>query len=90
MSMTEEIKRLTAKRKGVLVLDIIQGRTTVAEVSLFYDFSSSFGYRTVVHLLGFNKDSVWRNFQFAGMAPGAARRQALAQLLLGCFAAGLP
>lgn len=59
----------------------------MAESSLFYDFSSSFGYRTVVHLLGFNKNTVQRNFQFAELAPRAARRQALARLLPGCRAA---
>lgn len=34
---TEEIKRWTAKRKSALVLEIIQGRTTVAEASRAYD-----------------------------------------------------
>ena len=41
MSMTEEIKRWTAKRKSALVLDIIQGRTTVAEASRSHDLSPS-------------------------------------------------
>ncbi|VVE11618.1 transposase [Pandoraea terrae] len=31
--MEEEIKRWTAKRKSALVLDIIQGKTTVAEAT---------------------------------------------------------
>ncbi|KDC57219.1 hypothetical protein L510_0496 [Bordetella bronchiseptica MBORD591] len=30
MKMEEDIKRWTAKRKSALVLDIIQGKTTVA------------------------------------------------------------
>jgi hypothetical protein len=33
MAMDDEIKRWTAKRKSALVLDIIQGKTTVAEAS---------------------------------------------------------
>lgn len=37
--MEDEIKRWTAKRKSALVLDIIQGKTTVAEASRFYDLS---------------------------------------------------
>ena len=31
--MEDEIKRWTAKRKAALVMDIIQGKTTVAEAS---------------------------------------------------------
>jgi transposase-like protein len=31
--MEYEIKRWTAKRKGALVMEIIQGKTTVAEAS---------------------------------------------------------
>lgn len=33
----EDIKRWTAKRKSALVLDIIQGKTTVAEASMQFD-----------------------------------------------------
>ncbi|MGV3590888.1 MAG: transposase [Gammaproteobacteria bacterium] len=33
----EDIKRWTAKRKSALVLDIIQGKTTIAEASRQYD-----------------------------------------------------
>ncbi|WP_308417295.1 DUF1153 domain-containing protein [Chitinimonas koreensis] len=39
MKMEEDIKRWTAKRKSALVLDIIQGKTTVAEASRAYDLS---------------------------------------------------
>ncbi|WP_459615944.1 DUF1153 domain-containing protein [Bordetella sp. 2513F-2] len=39
--MEEDIKRWTAKRKSALVLDIIQGKTTVAEASRQYDLSPS-------------------------------------------------
>ncbi len=39
--MEEDIKRWTAKRKSALVLDIIQGKTTVAEASRQYDLSES-------------------------------------------------
>ena len=39
--MTEEIKRWTAKRKSALVIEILQGKTTVAEVSRQYDLSPS-------------------------------------------------
>lgn len=35
--MEEEIKRWTARRKSALVLEIIQGKTTVAEASRAYD-----------------------------------------------------
>jgi transposase-like protein len=40
-AMEEDIKRWTAKRKSALVLDIIQGKTTVAEASRSYDLSPS-------------------------------------------------
>jgi len=33
IEMDEEIKRWTARRKSALVLDIIQGKTTVSESS---------------------------------------------------------
>lgn len=36
-TMDEDIKRWTAKRKSALVLEIIQGKTTVAEASRQYD-----------------------------------------------------
>ncbi|KAA8762110.1 DUF1153 domain-containing protein [Burkholderia pseudomallei] len=39
--MDEDIKRWAAKRKRALVLDIIQGKTTVAEASRAYDLSPS-------------------------------------------------
>jgi len=39
--MEEDVKRWTAKRKSVLVLDIIQGKTTVAEASRAYDLPPS-------------------------------------------------
>lgn len=43
MSVTVEdsIKRWTAKRKAALVVEIIQGKTTVAEASRAYDLSPS-------------------------------------------------
>lgn len=39
--MEEEIKRWTAKRKTALVLEIIQGKTSVAEASRAYDLTPS-------------------------------------------------
>ncbi len=39
--MDEDIKRWTAKRKSALVMNIIQGKTTVAEASRSYDLSPS-------------------------------------------------
>ena len=39
--MDEEIKRWTAKRKSALVLEIIQGKTTVAEASRRFDVPPS-------------------------------------------------
>jgi transposase-like protein len=39
--MDEEIKRWTAKRKTALVLQIIQGKTSVAEASRAYDLQPS-------------------------------------------------
>lgn len=39
--MEEEIKRWTARRKPALVLEIIQGKTTVAKASLQYDLAPS-------------------------------------------------
>ena len=41
MAMEDEIKRWTAKRKSALVLDIIQGKATVAEASRAYDLPPS-------------------------------------------------
>ncbi|WP_123299424.1 DUF1153 domain-containing protein [Comamonas sp. BIGb0124] len=41
MKMEEEIKRWTAKRKSALVMDIIQGKTTVAEASRAHDLTPS-------------------------------------------------
>ena len=40
-AMEDEIKRWTAKRKTALVLDIIQGKTTVAEASRAFDIAPS-------------------------------------------------
>ena len=39
--MDEEIKRWTARRKSALVMEIIQGTTTVAEASRQYDLRPS-------------------------------------------------
>ena len=39
--MDDEIKRWTARRKSALVLEIIQGKTTVAEVSRTHDLPPS-------------------------------------------------
>jgi len=39
--MDDEIKRWTARRKSALVLEIIQGKTTVAEASRAYDLPPS-------------------------------------------------
>jgi len=39
--MDEEIKRWTARRKSALVLEIIQGKTTVAEASRQFDLTPS-------------------------------------------------
>ena len=41
IAMDHDVKRWTAKRKSALVLDIIQGKTTVAEASRAYDLSPS-------------------------------------------------
>lgn len=41
MKMEDDIKRWTVKRKSALVLDIIQGKTTVTEASRQYDLSPS-------------------------------------------------
>ncbi len=39
--MEDDIKRWTAKRKTALVLDIIQGKTTVSEASRAFDLNPS-------------------------------------------------
>ena len=39
--MEEEIKRWTARRKAALVLEIIQGKATVAEASRQFDLQPS-------------------------------------------------
>ncbi|BEV71201.1 DUF1153 domain-containing protein [Paludibacterium sp. THUN1379] len=41
MTMEDEIKRWTAKRKAALVMEIIQGKTTVAEASRAFDLPPS-------------------------------------------------
>ena len=41
MTMDDSIKRLTAKRKTALVIEIIQGKTTVAEASRTFDLTPS-------------------------------------------------
>ena len=39
--MDEDVKRWTARRKSALVLDIIQGKTTVSELSRQFDLAPS-------------------------------------------------
>lgn len=39
--MDEDVKRWTAERKTALVLEIIQGKTTVGEASRAYDLPPS-------------------------------------------------
>ncbi len=41
MTMDDSIKRWTAKRKAALVIEIIQGRTTVSEASRSFDLTLS-------------------------------------------------
>ncbi len=41
LKIDEDIKRWTAKRKNALVVDILQGKTTVAEASRAYNLSPS-------------------------------------------------
>ncbi|WP_076577685.1 transposase [Aeromonas sp. RU39B] len=41
ITMDEEIKRWTAKRKSALVMEIIQGKTTVAEAARAFDLQPS-------------------------------------------------
>jgi len=41
ITMDEEIKRWTAKRKTALVMDIIQGKTTVSEAARGFDLAPS-------------------------------------------------
>ena len=41
MVMDEDVKRWTARRKSALVLEIIQGKTTIAEASRHYDLTPS-------------------------------------------------
>lgn len=40
-TVTVDIKRWTAKRKSALVIEVIQGKTTVAEASRTYDLAPS-------------------------------------------------
>lgn len=40
-TMTEAVKRWTAKRKSALVVEIIQGKTTLSEASRTYDLAPS-------------------------------------------------
>ncbi len=41
VGMDEDIKRRTARRKSAVVLEIIQGKTTVSEVSRQFDLTPS-------------------------------------------------
>ncbi|MDC7692541.1 DUF1153 domain-containing protein [Vogesella indigofera] len=41
MTMEDDIKRWTAKRKAALVMEIIQGKRTVAEASRAFDLAPS-------------------------------------------------
>jgi len=41
LKIDEGVKRWTIKRKSAFVVDIIQGKTTVAEASRAYDLSPS-------------------------------------------------
>jgi transposase-like protein len=41
MKMEDEIKRWTAKRKAALVMEIIQGKTTVSKASRSFDIAPS-------------------------------------------------
>ena len=41
ITMDEEIKRWTAKRKNALVMDIIQGKTSVSEAARAFDLAPS-------------------------------------------------
>lgn len=41
MTMEDSIKRWTAKRKTALVIEIIQGKTTISEASRSFDLSPS-------------------------------------------------
>ena len=41
MVMEEYVKRWTARRKSALVLEIIQGKTTISEASRQYDLTPS-------------------------------------------------
>lgn len=40
-TMDEDVKRWTARRKSALVLDVIQGKTTVSEAARQFDLSPS-------------------------------------------------
>ncbi len=41
MTMEDDIKRWTAKRKVALVMEIIQGNTTISEASRAFDIAPS-------------------------------------------------
>ncbi len=41
MMMDEDVKRWTARRKRALVLDVIEGKTTVSEASRQFDLTPS-------------------------------------------------
>jgi transposase-like protein len=41
MSMSEELKRWTSKRKAALVIELLKGQTTISEASRQYDLTPS-------------------------------------------------
>lgn len=76
--MDDEIKRWTARRKSALVLEIIQGRTTVAEASRAHDLPPSEiekwvddGKRSMENALRANPQDVREQYEKA--AEGSAR-----------------
>ena len=66
--MDETVKRWTAKRKTALVIEIIQGKTTVVEASRTYDLTPSVNLvRFIVRpQVGSDSNRWWRKNPVAG------------------------
>ncbi len=75
-AMEDEIKCWTAKRKSALVMEVLQGKTTVAEASRSYDLPPSEietwadeAKRGIENALRANPLDIWNQSQGDNMEP---------------------
>ena len=90
--MDEQIKRWTAKRKSALVLEIIQGKTTVAEASKAYDLPPSEietwvddGKRGMENALRANPQDVREQYELCASSTSARSRTSRRPMVRRCW-----